>query len=102
MNLFLQEGICNSPPFPKYESFCASPSRPTLRDGYYYEMHNFEFIDYALVNSPASLMEEHQKRQARLQNCSHEWNADEMKIIMKPLANMTDGGWSRRKALLRV
>lgn len=102
MNLFLQEGVCISPPFPRTEAVCNTSTRPTLLEGYYYEMHNFEYVDYALVNSPASLMEEHQKRQARLQNCSHEWNADEMKIIMKPLANMTDGGWSRRKALLRV
>ena len=62
-------------------------ARSKVVEGNYYEMHNFDGVDYALLNSPASLREEQQKRQARLQNCSHEWNAAEMKIIMKSVAN---------------
>ena len=99
MNLFLQEGVCISPPFPRTEAVCNRTGRPTLVEGYYYEMHNFEYVDYALVNSPDSLKNEYHRRHARLQNCSHDWNENEMKIIMKPLENMTDGGWSRRKTL---
>ena len=85
MNLFLQEGVRISPPFPR--TVRNSSSRSTVVEGYYYEMHNFDGVDYALLNSPASLREEQQKRQARLQNYSHEWNAAEMKIIMKSVAN---------------
>ena len=100
MNLFLQEGVCICPPFPR--TVCNSSSRSKVVEGYYYEKHNFDSVDYALLNSPASLREEQQKRQARLQNCSHEWNAAEMKIILKSVTNMTDCGWSRRKRLLRT
>ena len=94
MNLFLQEGVCNSPPFPKTESFCSSPNRPTLRDGYYYEMHNFEFIDYTILNNKSALIDEYEKRYSRIKDCSHEYDPREMQIIMKSVENMTlTGGW---------
>jgi hypothetical protein len=94
MNLFLQEGVCNSPPFPKYESFCSSPDRPTLKEGYYYEMHNFEFIDYTRLHNKSSLVKEYEKRYSRIKNCSHNYDSLEMQIIMKSVENMTvSGGW---------
>lgn len=93
MNLFLQEGICISPPFPKTEAVCNSSVRPVIVEGYYNEMHNFDYIDYSLVNSAESLKNEFNKRQARLQNCTHEWDQNEINMVMKPLASMSVTGW---------
>ena len=95
MNLFLQEGTCISPPFPRQESVCLSLNRSTVEDGYYHEMHNFEYINYAKVNSVSDMKSEYNKRNERLRNCSHIWDKEEMKIIMKPREAMVkSGGWA--------
>ena len=83
-----------SPPFPRLEDVCNSENRSVVVEGYYYEMHNFEYVDYALVNDPEVLKNEYHKRLQRFEKCTHEWDPKEMKIIMRPMSNQTDGGWS--------
>lgn len=97
MNLFLQEGICVSPPFKITDPLCNSTNRPVLRDGYYFEMHNFDYFDYTNVNSVSNLTIQYEERYKRFVNCTHKWDADKLKVIMKPLGNMTrngSGGWT--------
>lgn len=94
MNMFLQEGVCLSPPFPKTDSVCHDLNRTVVTDGYYHEMHRFECLDFSTVNSQKSLISEYEKRYNRIKNCSHKWDAAEMKILMKPIEEMElTNGW---------
>ena len=57
-------------------------------------MHNFEFIDYTILNNKSALIDEYEKRYSRIKDCSHEYDPREMQIIMKSVENMTlTGGW---------
>ena len=88
----MQLGVCISPPFPRTEEVCHS-NTTVDKDGYYYEQHNFDYIDYAKLNSPRVLQEQFQLRQARIANCTHLWDPAEMRVIMKRVENMTHGGF---------
>ena len=89
MNLFLQEGVCHSPPFPRREAACHDSNRSVMIDGYYHEMHRFECRDFSKVNSQESLIDEYQKRYERIKNCSHDWDVNELKVIMEPADDVT-------------
>lgn len=86
----MQQGVCISPPFPRTEAVCKGKD-PWA---YYYEMHHFEFVDYESLNSHESMNHEAMIRYNRTKQCTHEWDPYEMGIIMKPLEEMGNGGWS--------
>ena len=90
-NLFMQAGVCISPPFPRNESVCQNTTADL--DGFYFEMHNFDYINFVPLNSAGVLKEQFQQRQARLAGCNHTWDAHEIHMIMKPVENMTHGGF---------
>jgi hypothetical protein len=94
MNLLLQEGVCNSPPFPRTEAVCLSPDLPTTKNKYFSEMWTFEYSDYRDVLPPKVMIEQFSKRHKRIKMCNHTWDLNELKMIMKPVKNMTDNGWS--------
>ena len=91
LNQMLQRGVCMSPPFPteNYYKVCDNYQQ-TIRDGYFDEMHKFEYFDMTLAqyNSRESLQNEYRKRYKRIKNCTHEWDKDEIYRIMKPLHEM--------------
>jgi hypothetical protein len=95
MNMFLQEGVCISPPFPRLEAVCNDSRRPTVAEGYYYEMHNFEYVDYALLYNASVVQDQYNQRHERIKTCNRNWDPEEMKLIMKPVEEMTAGGWGR-------
>ena len=90
MNLLLQRGVCMSPPFPKTETVCIN-NQTTDFEGYNYEMHSFEYIDYTKHNLKSDLQTEYQLRYQRIKNCTHNWNEDELKVIMKNVTEMGSG-----------
>jgi hypothetical protein len=93
MNQFMQLGYCISPPFPKTEIFCNN----TIVDHekFYFEMHNFDYVDYAKHYSPISLAKEFKKRHERIKNCTKDWNPAELKMILKTTEEMEKtGGYS--------
>ena len=92
MNILLRDGVCISPPFPRNESICNPTDIPALKNGYHLEMHNFEGVDYG--KNITALKNEFQIRNERIKNCHHDWNKDELKILMKCRAEMeVSGGW---------
>ena len=103
LNIVFQRGVCISPPFPKQEAVCQDD--PTKVQGYYEEMHRFEFFWWDKVQPQELLKSEFNKRyisliltslllliiidyyyyrHARLQNCTFDWDTYEMSQIMKP------------------
>lgn len=90
-NLFMQLGVCVSPPFPRTEEVCQNTTVDL--EGYYYEMHNFDYVNYVSHNSQRVLQEQFQLRKARIANCTHSWDPAEVRVIMKNVANMTHGGF---------
>ena len=92
MNLVLREGVCISPPFPRLEGICNPTDTPALRNGYFLEMHHFDGIDY--TRNITELRNQYQIRHERIKNCTHEWNKQEMKVLMKSRAEMEKSkGW---------
>jgi len=87
----MQRGVCMSPPFPRPEPVC-NASQLTEQEGYNFEMHSFEWIDYTKHTSKEALVREHQLRHHRLRNCTHDWDLEELKVIMKP-ADQMGSGW---------
>eukprot|EP01036_Dinobryon_divergens_P033676 gene33676-43525_t len=75
---------------------CNSGIKPLSQLGYYEEMHIFEYFDFTSphLNSALSLREQYLKRYERIKNCTHQWSKDELAVVMKPLAEMKNGGWS--------
>jgi hypothetical protein len=77
---FLQRGVCDSPPFPKNQSFCAywqSLGRVSFNSsitserftGYNREMHSFEFVDYYETANQTEIFQMHNQRIKRIQSC---------------------------------
>jgi hypothetical protein len=92
MNIFLREGVCISPPFPRLESICNATEITTLRNGYHLEMHTFDGVNYA--RNISALIHQYQIRQERIKNCTHVWDKNEMTILMKSRAEMEKShGW---------
>ena len=81
MNIFLQQGVCISPPFPRNETACLSPELPSNKNGYHHELHYFENFDYTKVIPHALLVDQHRQRHERIKNCSHTWPEKEMQEI---------------------
>ena len=92
MNILLREGVCISPPFPRLESICNEIDIPTLRNGYHHEMHTFDGIDFAL--NITAMKHQYQIRHERIKNCTHDWDKNEMRVLMKSRAEMEKThGW---------
>jgi hypothetical protein len=92
LNKLLQRGYCISPPLvkpPQHEVICNSTVRykfgNTNLQGYFEEMHRFEYFDWNCTSpSPyAQIKEAFRQRQERLQNCTHEYDAGELATIMQ-------------------
>jgi len=97
MNIFMQDGFCISPPFPRTEQVCQNHYINQL--GYYKEMHNFDYIDYVAVTPAEALIAEFTKRRERIANCTPEFNVNDndLKMILKSVENMSQsGGWRTR------
>ena len=60
LNIVFQRGVCISPPFPKQEEICKED--PTNTQGFYEEMHRFEFFWWDKLQKPADLKSEFDKR----------------------------------------
>ena len=88
-NLWLQSGYCESPPFPKLDAVCLN--RTSVWQGYYHEMHAFEYFDWAKTQPLGALRAEFSKRQARIANCTHEWDPVELKLVLRPAAEQGNG-----------
>ena len=50
-------------------------------------MHRFEYFDWtnSKVTPPYKLREMFSKRHDRIANCSHEWEQEEFKKVMRPI-----------------
>ena len=46
------------------------------------------------TNSKDELKRQYNNRNDRINKCSHEWDLEELKVIMKPLNEMKNNGWS--------
>jgi hypothetical protein len=110
------ESICKNITFPKKDILCTNKTwplkevvsvsdgtmicnsgiKPLSQLGYYEEMHIFEYFDFTAphLNSELSLRKQYLKRYERIKNCTHKWSKDELAVVMKPLAEMKNGGWS--------
>ena len=92
MNILLREGVCISPPFPRLESICNAIDIPTLRNGYHFEMHTFDGVNYA--RNISAMKQQYQMRHERIKNCTHDWDKNEMGILMKSREEMEKShGW---------
>jgi uncharacterized protein len=89
MNMFLQRGVCYSPPFPRKEAVCASVDVHSFYD----ELHTFEYTVKLSSHSKEALDAEDRKRHHRIRNCTHDWDTGELDRIMKPMSEMKNGGW---------
>lgn len=89
-NLMMQAGYCISPPLPKSEPVCLNQS--STHDGYHREMHYFEYFDWADVQPKEALQREFAQRQQRIANCTHDWDAAELSVVLRP-GEQQGSGW---------
>jgi hypothetical protein len=67
---FLLMGYCYGPPFPHNETKCQNETKPY---DYYYEMYNFEYIDYTKLNTGEDLSVASTARYERIKHCQYEY-----------------------------
>ena len=77
LNLVLQRGVCNSPPYPKNNMpFCQNWIND-IDSNYNREMHKFDFVEWDEIINQTVCIEMHKKRYKRLQYCNHTWTLDD-------------------------
>jgi len=77
LNLVLQRGVCNSPPYPKNNMpFCQNWIND-IDINYNREMHKFDFVEWDELINQTVCIEMHKKRYKRLQYCNHTWLLDD-------------------------
>ncbi len=93
LNVFMQLGTCYSPPFPSPHEVCKGVNA----SNYHFEMYHFDYVDYEKTYSASAMNAMALERYKRIETCSHAWDSYMISKIMVPIANMTNGGWDRRR-----
>ncbi len=57
---------------------------------YYYEMHNFDYIDFTQLYPTQQLNAAAAMRYERIKNCNPIWNANELKKIMPKIPKLNN------------